>query len=123
VTQHHIAEDLDPANRVSFQNIALEETHDGEQCVNICALRTAVFSHLNTKHTAVFAIQQIWLLEYYNTVMSHTSEECGYVFQLYATAIVKPFLEKAWQWPYCIIFSILHFASSLGPNIFLVTVF
>jgi len=45
--------------------------------------------------------------------MSHTSEECGYLFRLCATAIVKPFLEKAWQWPYCIIFSILHFTSFL----------
>lgn len=63
------------------------------------------------------------LLKNDNTVMSHTSEECGYVFRLCATAIVKPFLEKAWQWPYCTIFSVLQCTLLLGPNTFLVTVF
>ena len=59
-TQHHIAEDLDLANRASFQNIVLEETHDGEQCGNMGVVRTAVFIQLNGKHTAIFAIQQIY---------------------------------------------------------------
>jgi len=54
-----IAEDLDLANRASFQNIVLEEAHDGEQCGNIGVACTAVFIQLNTKYTAVFIIQQI----------------------------------------------------------------
>lgn len=62
MTQHHIAEDLDLANRASFQNIFLEETDDGEQCVNIGVVRTAVFIQLNAKHTAVFTIQQIYVI-------------------------------------------------------------
>ena len=62
MTQHLTAEDLDLANRASFQNIVLEETHDGEQCVNIGAVRTAVFIQLNTKHTAIFSIQQIYVI-------------------------------------------------------------
>jgi hypothetical protein len=62
VTWHHIAEDLDLKNRASYQNIVLEPAHDGEQCGNICVVRSAVFIHLNVKHTAVFTIQQIYFI-------------------------------------------------------------
>jgi hypothetical protein len=53
---------LDLANRASFQNIVLEETYDCEQCVNIGAVRTAVFIQSDAKHTAVFTIQQIYVI-------------------------------------------------------------
>ena len=61
-TQHHIAENLDLENRTDFQKIVLEETYDGEQCSNMCVACTAVFIQLNTKYTAVYKIQQIYII-------------------------------------------------------------